>query len=235
MLAAFRSATDTGELTFACYSRYHMVENLLARNDPLDTVWDESQRSLAFVQRAGFRDLADMIVCQQRFVATMQGRTANFSTFSDALFDEAAFEAQLGGRMPLLVSLYWILKLKARFLSGDYDEALAAADWAKEVLWAQSAQIVLLDYFFCTALTLAALYEKASADEQVAWRDLLPFPVGRQEVAPRDLFVGRRLLVERCERQRGAKEVVEQHDLCGLRPEHLLGPVGCRESLVVVP
>jgi len=31
----------------------------------------------------------------------------------------------------------------------------------------------LLDYFYYTALTVAALYEKASADEQTRWRDLL--------------------------------------------------------------
>ena len=59
---------------------------------------------------------------QQRFIATMQGRTATFSTFSDASFDETAFEAQLmtEDRMHTMVCFYWILKLKARFLSGDY-------------------------------------------------------------------------------------------------------------------
>ena len=31
----------------------------------------------------------------------------------------------------------------------------------------------LLDYFYYTALTVAALYEKGSADEQQGWRDLL--------------------------------------------------------------
>ena len=173
MRASFRSATETGELTFACYITYHIVKTLLLRNDPLDTVWDESQRCLAFVRRAGFRDFADMIACQQRFVAMMQGRTASFSTFSDAEFDEATFEAALAERMPLLVCLHWILKLKARFLSGDYPEALAAAKQAKEVLWAHSAQIVLLDYFSYTGLAVAALYEKGSADEQPAWRELL--------------------------------------------------------------
>src|ERR1019366_4277580 len=76
-------------------------------------------------------------------------------------------------RMPFLVSLYWALKLKARFLSGDYAEALAAAKQAKELLWAQSAQIVLLDYYCYTALTVAALYEKASAHERTAWLELL--------------------------------------------------------------
>ena len=65
----------------------------------------------------------------------MQGRTASFSTFSDAQFDEATFEAQLTeSRNPMLICWYWILKLKARFLSGDYAEALAAAGKAKPLL-----------------------------------------------------------------------------------------------------
>lgn len=33
--------------------------------------------------------------------------------------------------------------------------------------------IQLLDYFYYTALTVAALYESASDDEQAGWRDLL--------------------------------------------------------------
>ena len=72
-----------------------------------------------------------------------------------------------------MVCWYWILKLKARFLSGDYAEALAAADKAKPLLWASAGQIQLLDYFYYTALTVAALYENASADEQNRWRELL--------------------------------------------------------------
>src|SRR5260370_13985069 len=97
----------------------------------------------------------------------MQGGTANFSTFSDAHFDEVAFEAQLtGDRMPLMICWYWILKLKARFLSGDYAEALAAAGKVKPLLSAAAAQIQLLDYFYYSALTVAACYEKASVDEQ---------------------------------------------------------------------
>src|ERR1700716_335754 len=104
----------------------------------------------------------------------MQGRTAAFSTFSDEQFNEAAFEAQLTGeRMPVMVFFYWIFKLKARFLSGDYAEALAAADKAKELLWGAFGEIMLLDYFYYTALTVAALYENATADAQTGWRELL--------------------------------------------------------------
>ena len=98
--AAFRTATETGDLAFACYSMSR-ESHLLLRNDPLDAVWRESERSLDYVRRAKFRDIADMIVSHQRFIATMQGRTKTFSTFSDAQFDEATFEAQLTeDRMP---------------------------------------------------------------------------------------------------------------------------------------
>src|SRR6202011_2974712 len=78
-----------------------------------------------------------------------------------------------GDRIPTMVCLYWIVKLKTRFLSGDYAEALAAADKAKALLWASAVWIQLLDYFYYAALTVAALYENASADEQQGWRELL--------------------------------------------------------------
>src|SRR6202035_4563722 len=58
-------------------------------------------------------------------------------------------------------------------LSGEYADALAAADKAKPLLSAVAGQIQLLDYFWYAALTVAACYENASADEQQEWRELL--------------------------------------------------------------
>jgi PAS domain S-box-containing protein len=174
MRVSVRTAIETGDLAFACYSMNQSVTGLLLRNDPLDAVWRESEMALDFVRKAGLRDMAAAIVSQQRFIATMQGRTATFSTFSNVQFDEATFEAHLtGDRMALMVCFYWILKLKARFLSGDYAEAVAAAGKVKPLLWAAAGQIQLLDYFYYGALTVAACYEKASADEQNSWHELL--------------------------------------------------------------
>jgi PAS domain S-box-containing protein len=172
--AALRDAVEAGDLIFVCFSVYQIVSGLFLGNDPLDAVWRESDMALDFARQAKFGDVIDIIVSQQRFIATMQGRTATFSTFSDAQFDEVTFEAQLSeDRMTVMVCWYWILKLKARFLSGDYVEALAAASKAKPLLWASAAQIQLLDYFFYSALTVAAYYENASTDEQQEWRELL--------------------------------------------------------------
>jgi PAS domain S-box-containing protein len=172
--AAARAANETGDLTYACYSVDRAVLILLLRNDPLDVVWRESERSLDFVRKAGYGGVADNIVSMQRFIATMQGRTATLPPFGDAQFDEAAFEAQLtANRTAMMVFFYWIIKLKTRFLSGDYAEALAAANKARALLWISAAHIHLLDYSYYTALTVAALYESRTADEQQRWRKLL--------------------------------------------------------------
>jgi PAS domain S-box-containing protein len=174
MQATSRTAIETGDWTFACYSLCQSVHGAFLRNDSLDAVWRQSEMALDFAGKAGFHDMAEAIVSQQRFIATMQGRTATFSTFSDGQFDEATFETQLtGNRMTLMVCLYWIVKLKTRYLSGDYGDALAAANEAKPLLWASAVWIQQLDYFYYSALTVAALFENASADEQQAWRDLL--------------------------------------------------------------
>jgi len=172
--AAFRAASETGDLTYACYSVDRSILIHLLRNDPLDAVWRESETSLEFVQKAGYGSVADNLVSQQRFIATMQGRTAAFPSFSDAQFDEAAFERQLiVKRTPMMLFYYWIIKLKTRFLSGDHAEALTAAENAKALLWISAAHIHLLDYFHYTALTVAALYTHATAEEQNRWQELL--------------------------------------------------------------
>jgi PAS domain S-box-containing protein len=174
MRASFRAAIEAGDLTSACFSMDHSITGFLLRNDPLDAVWREAEKSLHFVRKARYQDVAAVIVSQQRFIATMQGQTASFSTFSDAQFDEAAFEAQLRGSCtPTAVCLYWILKLKARFLSGDYVEALTSADKAKTLLWAAAIDIQRLDYFYYAALTAAACYENGSANQKQEWRQVL--------------------------------------------------------------
>ncbi len=52
--AAFRTAIETGDLSSACYSMDQSVTSFLVRNDPLDAVWRESEKSLDFVRKARF-------------------------------------------------------------------------------------------------------------------------------------------------------------------------------------
>jgi len=175
MRATFSAVVETGDQTLACFSMVQTVVGLLLRNDSLDAVWRESEIALDFARQTKFAAAAKMIESQQHFLAAMQGRTTNFSIFSGAAFDEATFEEQLTrDQTPLAIrGYYWILKLKARFLLGDYAGALEAVDRVKPLISSTVAQIQLLDYSYYSALTVAALYENASTHEQAGWRDLL--------------------------------------------------------------
>ncbi len=48
--SAYRTAIETGDLTFACYSQLRSVTYFLLRNDPLDVVWRETEKGLDFVR-----------------------------------------------------------------------------------------------------------------------------------------------------------------------------------------
>ncbi|HET9376100.1 MAG TPA: ATP-binding protein [Chthoniobacterales bacterium] len=172
--SAFDAAVETGDLTFACYSCNHLVTDLLFQGVHLDEVWRESEKCLHFDRKVKFRDAADIIVSQQRFIQNMRGNTLSFSSLSDAQFDEEAFESQLTeDRMATMVCWYWILKLEARFMSGDYAEALAAAEKAKVLISASYAHIQLLGYHYYSALVIAALYPVEPPERQSTVREEL--------------------------------------------------------------
>ena len=163
--------------TSACWM--HLIGATLMRGAPLSEAWRESEKGMDFVRHAKYEVGQDIIVSQQRFIANMQGRTANFSTFNDVAseqgaFDEAAFETKLPTSSPHVVCRYWLLKMQSGFLAGDLAAALAAAQKAQALLSAIPSQLIpLSEYHYFSALIQAALYESVSADEQHAWRERL--------------------------------------------------------------
>ena len=180
-----RAGSETGDLANPCNGWIMIVTALLVQGAPLDAVWREAEKGLEFSRKAKYQDVVDVIVSQQRFIASLQGQTARLSAFDDAgagldvsdenTFSEAAFEARLGeGRIPILVFRYWLLKMQACFLSGDHAAALVAARKTKALLWtAFGLPMLLLNYHYYAALIVTALYEGVCADEQREWRDLL--------------------------------------------------------------
>ncbi|MBV9643763.1 MAG: AAA family ATPase [Verrucomicrobia bacterium] len=164
---AFRTCIETHDLAHACYCCNHLVTDLLLQGVHLDEVWREAQRGLEFVRKVGFRDVADVIVSQQRFILNLRGQTATFSTFSDNEFDDESFETELTDhRMPNMACWYWILKLQARFMSGDYEAAIGAARNAQALLRWSEAFIESVNYHYYLALTTAAIHERVESERQ---------------------------------------------------------------------
>jgi PAS domain S-box-containing protein len=158
--SALRAGAESGDLSFACFSCIHLVTDLLIQGAHLGDVWRESEVCLDFVRRAKYLDAVDVIIGQQQLIRNLRGQTANFSTFIDKKFDEESFEARLiEDRMASKISRYWILKVQARFMSGDYRAGFAAAKRAKKVHWCSEAFFHSLDYYYYTADGGGALRE----------------------------------------------------------------------------
>ncbi|WP_158502033.1 AAA family ATPase [Vitiosangium sp. GDMCC 1.1324] len=171
---AFQVGIETGHIAHSCYACHHIVMNLLVQGVPLSEVYRESELRLDYVRKARFQDICDTIVSIQCFIRNMRGLTRTFSTFTDERFCQEEFEARLtGNRMTMMVCRYYILKLRARFMSGDYEEALAAASRARELLWASRGMLDIHAYHFYAALTLAACHDKVPPDERASHLETL--------------------------------------------------------------
>ena len=173
---ASRFGSETGDLSFACYACSHLISDLLFQGSHLDELWEESERCLQSNRKAGFLDAADFIVSRQRFIQCLRGNTTAFSTFNGDGFNEESFEAQLTeNRLTGMVCHYWIFKLRARFMSGDYETAKVAARKAEPLLWSDM-HIESVNFHYYRALTVAALHERREVTEEL---ELLRESLGR--------------------------------------------------------
>jgi predicted ATPase len=163
--AAIRSAGETGEMAYACFSRQSRLIDLMARGDPLDQVWLESARALDFVRKYKFGQL--IILSIQGFVQSLRGGAG-----SSAPLDETALEARvLRGGVAIVACFHWILQLQRHFLLGNAERALEFADKAKPILWSARLNLQSMDYCFYHSLAIAAVFEAAPPERRAELRE----------------------------------------------------------------
>jgi tetratricopeptide (TPR) repeat protein len=105
----------------------------------------------------------------------MQGLTTSFSTFGEDGVDIEAFERELKDKkmFPVINFWYHVLKLTARYISGDYDEAMAASKVAEPIVWSARTMATYPEYCFFTAMTTAMLHAGASEEARAQHRDVV--------------------------------------------------------------
>jgi PAS domain S-box-containing protein len=165
---AFEAANKIGDLTCAAYCCNQLNANLLAAGDPLAETQREAENGLAFAQKMRFGRVIDYIAVQLGLIRTLRGSTPHFGRFDDEQFDELRMERRFSSNRELAQpeAFYWIRKLQARFLAGDYAAALEASERAQRLLWTSTARSEMAEYHFYGALTQAASCESAAADQR---------------------------------------------------------------------
>jgi PAS domain S-box-containing protein len=109
----------------------------------------------------------DLLAIQLGLIRTLRGLTPKFGSFNDAQFDEIRIEGHLAANPSLARAelSYWIRKLQARFLAGDYTSAVNAASRAQSLLWKARYAVEAAEYVFYGALSLAAVCDTSAADQ----------------------------------------------------------------------
>jgi GAF domain-containing protein len=165
--ASARSARETGEMVYACYTRQHRLTDLMARGDPLDEIWRESVAALDFVRKYKFGQIVTLSI--QDFVQSLRGQTPGANRM-----DGAALEARvLRSGVAVVACFHWILQLQRHFLLGDPATALEFAAKARPILWSARHNIQSVDCCFYHSLALAAVFPTAPPETQTGLREVL--------------------------------------------------------------
>ena len=129
----------------------------------------EAERGLAFAEKAGFGLVIDFIAAQVALIRMLRGLTPAFGRLDHGQFNELQVERVLSGNpvLPIAACWYWIRKLQARYIAGDYAAAMDAAAQAQPLLWTASAHFEEAEYHFYGALTRAASCNAAPQAERL--------------------------------------------------------------------
>jgi len=164
----FEAAKRIGDLTYGAYSRNILNTDLLFAGEPLPEVQGEAEHGLAFAEKAQFGLVIDFLTTQLVLIRMLRGLTSKFGCFDDGQFNELQMEDHLSSNPAVAIAAcwYWVRKLQARYIAGDYATAMDAASKAQRLLWTTSALFEEAEYHFYGALSCAASFDSAPADEQ---------------------------------------------------------------------
>jgi PAS domain S-box-containing protein len=195
---AFSEANELGDITFASYCCSNLVTLLLVTGEELGAAQDQAEFRLQFVRDHQFGFVADLITPSLQLIRCLRGKLPIFGRLDGDDFAEEEFAKRLEHH-PIAQCWYWVRKLQARFLAGDYAAAADAASKAETLLWTSVYMVEFAEYHFYAALARAACFDHVGETERSTLRRLLAEHAGQlrrwAENAPAN-FEDRATLVE---------------------------------------
>ena len=168
LFRGFDLASRIGEISYAGYACGQLNTNYLMAGDPLIEAQEQAEHGLAFARKVGFGAIEGWILGQLGLIRSLRGLTTRLGSFDEGVFRESDLERDLAGNPALALPecWYYIRKLQARFLAGEYVEALQAASRAEPMLWNTVSLLEIVEYHFYDALCHAAVHRSASAEDR---------------------------------------------------------------------
>ncbi len=158
------ASAKLGNFLYAGYAALYLAEMSREKGDPLDTLV-QTCRGYADVGTQSHNDaIRDTFRVLLQFAACLKGLTRAPTSFEDGEFSEAD---QLAG---FAVWRFHVLKQMVLFLYGEYEAALEFATRAAQALRGAVAMPLVATCQFYRALSMTALYPRASVAQRLEFR-----------------------------------------------------------------
>jgi PAS domain S-box-containing protein len=167
MLETFSHALQRGDFRSACYCCDNLVITHLLKGTELGEVYQDSVERLEFARRANYEDITLFVSLYQRYAQQMRGLTQALESWEGDGFDEQQIEASLERRgLPFVSCIYFVIKMKSRFMGGSYEDAREAAEAVAKLQGTLAGLTFLFDFHLYRALSLAACFQSAPPPQQ---------------------------------------------------------------------
>ena len=170
---AFDAAQKAGDLVYAGICSGLRVLNLLTVGDALADIEREAERvQFGHLQLGTNLEIVSVALA---IVRMLRGATVSFGSLDNGQFDEQRIERRFTNTSDVTAGqcLYWICKLQARFMAGDYATAVDAASRAQPLLSMSLTIMEAADYHFYSALSYAAVCDSMPAGQRTSTLEAL--------------------------------------------------------------
>ncbi|MCP3167833.1 AAA family ATPase [Myxococcus qinghaiensis] len=163
----YRAGVESGELQYAAYNLVALLINDFSLGIALPDFLKDVEASFEFSTKHKNKTMLEFTLAFRQGVRNLTGRTRTPVSFDDDDFQEVRFLDEAKDNRTA-VAFYHVVRLQAAYLLGEYGMARERSRTAEEVLASAMGMAIESEHVFYTALTLAAVYERASEEERPA-------------------------------------------------------------------
>jgi predicted ATPase/signal transduction histidine kinase/tRNA A-37 threonylcarbamoyl transferase component Bud32 len=170
----FLDCLRCGDLMYAGYSLLARILHLSAAGSNLDTLLQESNRYLEFLNRVKNEDAVLFVRIVQQTARCLKGETSGRSSFSDEQYDEEQ-QVSLMKEKKALVPLqgYYLFKSQALYIHGDHDGALKMALESEKLSEVALCQSYHADHYLYFSLAISAAWPDLSWGRRRHFKNIL--------------------------------------------------------------
>ena len=174
MKEIYHLCLEGGDLVFACYTLAISTIKFTIRGYGLDDLIKIARDNLSFINRIKENNSGIYVTAILQMALCLKGRTKERCGFSDDAYNEDLHVQKMKDENNLTpLSVYYIFKMQALYIFGDYPGALTVAKESEKIIEASLAQAQLPEHYFYYSLTLAALYPAATNAEKKVYLKIL--------------------------------------------------------------